>query len=54
LRRDYPLVLICRVLQVPRSGVYAGDGRERGQAGAAMTQSVLRSHIEQIAMSWPT
>lgn len=54
LRRDYPLAAICRVLQVPRSGVYAGIGRESRRAGAAETDDALRGHIEQIATTWPT
>jgi transposase InsO family protein len=53
LRGDYPLALICRVLHLPRSGVYARD--RAGDAGlAASTERALRAHIEQIATTWPT
>lgn len=53
LRSDYPVALICRVLQVPRSGVYAHD--QAGNDGdAARAERAVRGHIEQIATTWPT
>jgi putative transposase len=51
LHGEYPLAVICRVLQVPRGSVYARD-----QVGAA-EQSAARAvgeHIERIATTWPT
>ncbi len=52
LRAEYPVAMICRVLQLPRSGVYAHD--PPGAASPAVsTQAALRAHIEQIAMTWP-
>jgi putative transposase len=53
LRQEYPLAIICRVLQLPRSGVYAREQAEDAGQGAS-TEQALRAHIEQIAMTWPT
>jgi putative transposase len=50
LRADYPLAVVCRVLAVPRSTVYA---RQRGPADRA-AEADLRGHIERIAGQWPT
>jgi transposase InsO family protein len=52
LRGEYPLALICRVLQVPRSGVYARDRAD--DRDAARAERALCAHIEQIATTWPT
>jgi putative transposase len=52
LRGDYPLTVICRVLRLPRSGVYARD--QAGDGDAARTERSVRAHIEQIATTWPT
>jgi transposase InsO family protein len=53
LRDDYPLAVICRVLQLPRSGVYARE-QMGGAASTANAESAVRTHIEQIATTWPT
>jgi transposase InsO family protein len=53
LRGEYPLALLCRVLQVPRSGVYPRD-RSDARRAAASAETALRVHIEQIATTWPT
>ncbi len=54
LRGDYPLSVICRVLQVPRGSVYVHDQRVREGEHAANAEMALRAHIEQIATTWPT
>lgn len=54
LRVEYPLAVICRVLHLPRSSVYAHD-RPSGAAGPmASAEAAVRTHIEQIATTWPT
>jgi transposase InsO family protein len=53
LRGKYSLTLICRVLQVPRSGVYPRDSSS-AVGHAASTETMVRAHIEQIATTWPT
>lgn len=44
------MALVCRVLERPRSSVYA---RQRA-ARRGTTEQALRDHIEQIAAQWPT
>jgi putative transposase len=51
LRSEYPLAVICQVMQVPRSGVYA---RQRTTAVEPSAEQTVRTHIEQIATTWPT
>jgi putative transposase len=53
LRGEYPLGVICRVMQLPRSGVYARDRNDVVEQNASTTTG-LRAHIEQIATTWPT
>jgi putative transposase len=53
LRGEYPLAVICRVMQLPRSGVYARDRNDVVEQNASTTTG-LRAHIEQIATTWPT
>lgn len=50
LRAEYPLTVVCRVLDAPRSSVYARASDDRPDAG----EQGLREHIEQIAGAWPT
>jgi putative transposase len=54
LRGDYPLSVICRVLHLPRGGVYGRERRVREGAAAATREAEVRAHIEQIATTWPT
>jgi putative transposase len=44
--------VICRVLDVPRSSLYARG--QRGDAGDKGAEQRVRAHIEQIAAQWPT
>jgi transposase InsO family protein len=53
LRQAYPLAVICRVLQLPRSGVYARD-RADDDGDAACTARALREHSERISTTWPS
>jgi putative transposase len=53
LRGAYPLAVICQVLQLPRSGIYARD-RADDAAQSASAETAVRTHIEQIATTWPT
>ena len=53
LRSAYPLALICDVLTVPRSSVYAREVRVLGDDEDDEDQPV-RAHIERIAGAWPT
>jgi putative transposase len=53
LRGEYPLAVICRVLHLPRSSVYAHD-RLGGAGSTASAKAALCAHIEQIATTWPT
>src|SRR5260221_3054635 len=53
LRGDYPVAVICRVLDLPRSNVYVHD-RGSGAGPTARAEAALRFHIEQIATTWPT
>lgn len=48
LRGAYPLAVVCRVVDAPRSSVYA---RQHAVAKAADVEVVRR--IEQIAGQWP-
>lgn len=50
LSHEYPVAVVCRVLAVPRSSVYA---RQRAMRRGT-TEPALRDHIEQIAAQWPT
>lgn len=52
LRAAYPLATICRVLELPRSSVYAHD--RVVAEGAEGAEQALRTHIERIARVWPT
>ena len=47
---EYPVAVICRVLEVPRSSCYARGQRRR----VDNAEQALRTHIEQIAGQWPT
>jgi putative transposase len=49
LHGEYPLAVVCRVLEAPRSSVYA-----RRPAGAPARDHDLQTHIERIAGQWPT
>jgi putative transposase len=49
LGAEYPLATVCRVLEAPRSSVYA-----RRHGGASAPESELQAHIERIAGAWPT
>lgn len=49
LRAAYPLTVVCRVLEAPRSSVYA-----RQRVVPSPADSELRAHIERIAGQWPT
>jgi transposase InsO family protein len=49
LRTEYPLAVVCRVLDTPRSSVYA-----RQHAGGSSAAGELHAHIERIAGQWPT
>lgn len=46
---EYPLAVVCRVLDAPRSTVYV-----RRQATSREADRDLRTHIERIAGHWPT
>jgi putative transposase len=50
LSADYPLARVCRVLETPRSSIYA---RQHVVARAADTE-LLQAHLERIAGQWPT
>jgi transposase InsO family protein len=50
LSAEYPLSVVCRVLQAPRSSIYAA----RYDQGPAPADIELRAHIERIAGEWPT
>jgi transposase InsO family protein len=50
LRAAYPLAVVCRVLDLPRSSVYA---RHPARVADADEQAI-RGHIERIAGQWPT
>jgi hypothetical protein len=50
LRSAYPLAVICDLLAVPRSSVYAREAR--GLVDDEEQQ--VRAHIERIAGAWPT
>ncbi len=54
LRTEYPLAVVCRVLGAPRSSTYAraSGGRDGDQVASA--EQTLRTHITQIAGTWPT
>jgi transposase InsO family protein len=54
LRTHYPLAVICRVLAVPRSSVYAQDLQEAHDDRFAATDAAVRDHIQRIAGAWPT
>jgi putative transposase len=49
LASDYPLSVVCAVLDTPRSTLYARRTRP-----AVCEETALRAHIEQIAGEWPT
>jgi transposase InsO family protein len=49
LRTAYPLAVVCRVLDAPRSSVYA-----RQHAARSPADGELPAHIERIAGQWPT
>lgn len=49
LRTDYPLAVVCRVLDTPRSSVYA-----RQSMSVAPGDTSLVAQIERIAGAWPT
>jgi len=49
LRADYPLAVVCRVLDTPRSSVYACQNAARCPA-----DEELQAYIERIAGQWPT
>jgi putative transposase len=49
LSAEYPLAVVCRVLQTPRSSAYA-----RQRAVPTTGDGALATHIEQIAGQWPT
>jgi putative transposase len=49
----YPLAVICRVLDLPRSSMYAAPSRSMGKR-AEDEEQLLRAHIERIAGQWPT
>jgi putative transposase len=51
LSSEYPLAVVCRVLEVPRSSVYA---RKHAGYPHAEDERALRQHIEQIVAQWPT
>lgn len=53
LSRTYPVAVVCRVLEVPRSSVYARQRAVR-RGTISTTEQALRDHIEQIAAQWPT
>ena len=50
LSAEYPLSVVCRVLEAPRSSVYAA----RHDQMPAPADTELRAHIERIAGAWPT
>ena len=49
LGAQYPLAVVCRVLDAPRSTAYA-----QRQAALREADVALRTHIERIAGQWPT
>ena len=49
LGAEYPLAVVCRVLETPRSTAYV---RQRARPAAADRE--LETHIERIAGQWPT
>lgn len=50
LSAEYPLSVVCRVLEAPRSSVYAAHLDQV----PAPADANLRAHIERIAGAWPT
>src|SRR5258705_5337591 len=50
---EYPLAVLCRVLDLPRSSLYAREQRRLVDDGDDEEQRV-RVHIERIAGQWPT
>ncbi|MBF6592774.1 MAG: IS3 family transposase, partial [Ktedonobacterales bacterium] len=52
LRSTYPLAVICDVLALPRSSVYAAESASHGRLDDE--DQPLREHIERIAGQWPT
>jgi len=50
LSAEYPLTVVCHVLEAPRSSVYARASRGRPDDD----EQRLREHIERIAGAWPT
>jgi transposase InsO family protein len=50
LRADYPLAVVCRVLDLPRSSVYSTYARQSSEEPDAS----LRQHMQRIGGAWPT